>query len=135
VSKSENEILLLRAAVQRLHHCKAAHLKTVFVDERFEGKTVWQGEVEVFELTGHPKSEGCFAWFHYDTANGQQPDSVVALLNRWPVNSPHAAVRFSIAFDIPVVPLAEVMPIGVDLNPKESGKNFSSDRPGPRLGP
>jgi hypothetical protein len=116
VLKSENEILLLQAAVQRLHHCGAVHLKTVFVDERFEGKTIWKGEVGVFELSGHPKSEKCFAWFHYDTAHDGQPESVTALLNRWPVDSPQAAVRFAIAFDIPVWPLAEVMPLGVDID-------------------
>jgi hypothetical protein len=99
VAKNETEIFLLQAAIRQLHKCEAVHNKTVFVDEKFEGKTVWKGDVEVFELTGHPKAARCFAWFH-----GEKGKSVrtIALLERWPVDSPHTAVRFAIAFDFPL---------------------------------
>jgi hypothetical protein len=114
VSKSETESLLLQTAVQQLLKCEALHEKTVFVDEKFEGKTIWQGEITVFELRGHPKAEKCYAWFHYPAgAADGAPDSLVALLNRWPVDSPQAAVRFAIAFDVPKHGLSELMPLGI----------------------
>jgi hypothetical protein len=118
VSNQASEIhglLLLQAAVQQLHRCEADHIKTVFVDDKFEGQAMWQGEVEVFELRNHPKAKKCYAWFQYEKSDSARPVSVVALLNRWPVDSPHAAVRFAIAFDIPVHLLADLIPLGRDV--------------------
>lgn len=40
----------LKLAVEHLHKCSARHLETVPVHETFQGQTVWQGEVEVFEI-------------------------------------------------------------------------------------
>jgi hypothetical protein len=34
------------------------------VHETFQGQTVWAGEVEVFDLVGHPKAKRCYAWAH-----------------------------------------------------------------------
>jgi len=99
VLKSNTEIFLLQSAIRQLHKCESVHQKTVFVDERFQGIAIWQGDIEVFELIGHPKARRCFAWFHSDAAKGVRP---VALLERWPIISPQTAVRFAIAFDIPV---------------------------------
>jgi hypothetical protein len=101
VLKKEQDILLLQSAVQQLHRCEALHQKTVFVDEKFEGKTVWQGDIEVFDLKGHPKAVRCFAWLHQQAGQPMQP---VILLDRWPVSSPQAAIRFAIAFDLPKSP-------------------------------
>ena len=41
--------------LSQLHNCGATWVKTVPVHEVFQGKTVWQGDVEVFDLYGHPK--------------------------------------------------------------------------------
>jgi hypothetical protein len=30
--------------------------------EVFDGKTVWEGVVHVFDLEGHPKATGAYAW-------------------------------------------------------------------------
>lgn len=97
MSKKATDILLLQAAIQQLHKCGAIHHKTVFVDEKFEGKTIWSGEVEVFELIGHPKAANCFAWMHHEEGKGARP---IALLERWPINSPQTAVRTAIALDL-----------------------------------
>jgi hypothetical protein len=37
------------------------HRATVPVHEVFRGKTVWQGDVEVFDINGHPKAKRCYA--------------------------------------------------------------------------
>lgn len=93
------EILLLQAAIQQLHHCEAAHLRTVFVHEKYEGHTMWKGDVEVFGLKGHPQATACYAWLHRrEQGKGIRP---VAFLNKWPVSSPETAVRTAIALDIP----------------------------------
>jgi hypothetical protein len=62
------------------------------VIERFQGKTVWEGEVEVFALTGHPKASRGYAWA-YDNGNGSE---IVAVLELPPVISPKTAVQASI---------------------------------------
>ena len=36
------------------------------VHEVFNGQTVWHGDVEVFDLTGHPKAKRAYAWSHLD---------------------------------------------------------------------
>jgi hypothetical protein len=104
VSKSKNEIYLLQSTIRQLHRCEAVHEKTVFVDEKFQGSAIWKGDIEVFNLIGHPKAQRCFAWFHAESGKGVRP---VALLERWPIVSPQAAIRFAIAFDIPVHKLPE----------------------------
>jgi hypothetical protein len=47
----------LKAAILNVHGAQAEHVETVAVTETFQGKTVWQGEVEVFDIRGHPKSK------------------------------------------------------------------------------
>ena len=57
-------------------------VETVPVIERFQGKTVWEGEVEVFDLVGHPKATRGYGWA-YDKAKGSE----VAVLELPPVIS------------------------------------------------
>jgi hypothetical protein len=52
----------LREAVEVMHKCKAQHEKSVPVVEMFGDKTVWEGVVESFAITGHPKAKRCYAW-------------------------------------------------------------------------
>jgi hypothetical protein len=59
----------------------------------FQGKTVWDGIVEVFELVGHPNAPKAYAWAH--DANGQKKRHVT-VLHVAPVDSPQAAVRAAI---------------------------------------
>jgi hypothetical protein len=79
-------------AFRDLHGCGAVHAETVPVIERFQGKTVWEGDVEVFDLTGHPKAFKGYAWA-YDKAKGSE---IVAVLELPPVISPRTAVQASI---------------------------------------
>ena len=84
----------LRGAIIRLEpRDDAAHVSTVPVKEVFQGKTVWEGEVEVFRLTGHPKAERCYAWA-YQGDDGRTHYTVVLKLP--PVKSPQDAVRAAI---------------------------------------
>lgn len=59
----------LRKAIRDLHDVDSTWIETVPVHETFQGETVWQGEVEVFELVGHPKAKHAYAW-SYPTGEG-----------------------------------------------------------------
>jgi hypothetical protein len=88
----------LQVAIQELHKCGAVHRQTVFVHEKFRGQTVWTGEVEVFDLTGHPKAKRGYAWSHADGPNDQN-ERFVTVLEIPPVSSAETAVRVSIVAD------------------------------------
>jgi hypothetical protein len=84
------QINSLENAIRWLYKCEAAHLKTVFVDERFEGQIIWQGEVEVFQIDGLPRVSRCYV-IKMEGDDGEI--SPVFLLDQWPVTSPKTAVQ------------------------------------------
>ena len=88
----------LAVAVSQLHNCAAVWRETVPVHEVFQGQTVWQGEVEVFDLTNHPKAKRAYAWSHVHGAQDEQ-ERFVAVLEIPPVESAVTAVRASIMAD------------------------------------
>lgn len=84
-----NHIAALKEAIEKLHSVTAAHVKSVPVKEEFQGKTVWDGIVEVFGIVGHPKTDTAYAWMH-DTGAKTYP---VTVLHIDPALSPAKAVR------------------------------------------
>jgi hypothetical protein len=88
----------LQFVIRDLHGCGSKHVKTVPVHEVFRGQTVWQGEVEVFDLVGHPKAKRAYAWSHREGQN-DEGERFVAVLELPPVISPVTAVRASIMAD------------------------------------
>ena len=82
----------LRDVIHHLHGANANHLESVPVTERFQGQTVWDGVVEVFRLTGHPKTDKVYAWIH-DTGDPVNPKRHVTVLHIPPVVSPQTAVQ------------------------------------------
>ncbi len=85
----------LRDVIHKLHRAKAHHIQSVSVTETFQGQTVWDGVVEVFDLTGHPKANRIYAWAHL-TDDPKQPKRFVTVLHIPPVVSPQTAVRAAI---------------------------------------
>ncbi len=85
----------LKKAIKKLHGCEAEHASSVPVHETFQGKTVWDGVVEVFNLKGHPTATRCYAWSH---THGEKDDQrrYVAVLEIPPVKSVVTAVRAAI---------------------------------------
>lgn len=69
-------------------------MDSVPVKESFQGKTVWEGIVEVFDLSGHPKANRVYAWIH-ETDNPNRPKHTT-VLRVPPVVSPQTAVRAAI---------------------------------------
>jgi hypothetical protein len=87
-----SHITELREVIHKLHGAKAAHVESVPVTEKHKGSVVWDGVVEVFDLTGHPKANRIYAWAH-DTDDPQQPKRYVTVLHIPPVVSPQTAVQ------------------------------------------
>jgi hypothetical protein len=89
----------LQAAILNLHGCESTYLESVPVIEEFNGETIWQGEVEVFEIRGHPRAKRCYAWGHV-TGDNDQARRYVTVLELPPVTSPQTAVRAGIMQEI-----------------------------------
>jgi hypothetical protein len=83
----------LQDAIRHLHGCEATWLESVPISETFGGETVWNGEVQVFELHGHPDAERAYAWSH---ATDESRRRFVAVLGVGPVQDAVTAVRTSI---------------------------------------
>jgi len=85
----------LRDVIRKLHEADARHVESVPVKESFQGKTVWDGIVEVFELIGHQRASKVYAWTH-ETNDPEKPKRHVTVLHIHPVTSAAAAVRAAI---------------------------------------
>jgi len=83
----------LQDVVVKLHGAEAKHVRSVPVTEQHQGKTVWDGIVEVFDLIGHPKTHRVYAWAH-ETEPGNLRH--VTVLHIPPAVSPETAVRAAI---------------------------------------
>jgi hypothetical protein len=89
----------MRRAVEHLHGCKAVYVRTEPITEIFRGETVWEGDVEIFDLTGHPKSKRAYAWRHKD-GPADSLDRYVAVLEYPPIDSAQKAVQAAIVAEI-----------------------------------
>ena len=80
----------LKNAIRKLHGVDSTHRTSVPVKEVFQGQTIWDGIVEVFDLHGHPDANTAYAWSHEtDTEEIRH----VTVLHVPPAVSPETAVR------------------------------------------
>jgi hypothetical protein len=86
---------MLGAAIRLKHGCRQTHRKSVFVSEKLNNETVWEGFVEVFDLTGHPKARVCYAWQDF-TSNGVK---IFTVLENQLIDSPSRAIQAAIFVD------------------------------------
>lgn len=84
----------LSDAVAAMRNCRCSHVRTATVYEMMDGQTVWQGQVEVFKLSDHPKAKESFACGYKDDSGEMQ---YVAVLAVPPIMSPREAVQAAIA--------------------------------------
>src|SRR5215207_848458 len=82
----------IQTMFMKLHGCEATYVETVPVVEEFQSKTIWQGDVEVFELSGHPKAIRGYGWGHV-TGEHDQGRRYFTILELPPVDSPQTAVK------------------------------------------
>lgn len=81
-------ISAFQQAIKATHGADAQLVERVRVVEDFQGSRVWEGEVLVFELVGHPSASRCYAW--------EVDGEVTAVLGVGPVKSARDAVRAAI---------------------------------------
>jgi aminoglycoside phosphotransferase (APT) family kinase protein len=93
-----NDINELTEVIRKLHGVEAAHVETVPVKETFQGQTVWEGHVEVFDID-HPQTSRIYAWSH-DTDDPASPRRHVTVLHLPPAITPLRAVQASIVSDV-----------------------------------
>ncbi len=85
---NEIDVFAFQHAIRETHGSRSQLIERVSVVETFEGGTVWEGEVLVFDLLDYPTAQRCYAW----EVDGQ----VTAVLHTTVVDSPVKAVRASI---------------------------------------
>lgn len=85
----------LQDVIRKLHGVESSHVESVPVTELFQGQTVWDGTVEVFDLHGHPDTHRIYAWSH-ETDKTDKPKRSVTVLHIPPVVSPQTAVQAAI---------------------------------------
>jgi hypothetical protein len=88
----------IQAVFLKLHGCEADYVETVPVVEEFQGETVWQGDVEVFDIRGHPKATRGYGWGYTTTDEGGR--RYFTVLELPPVTSPQTAVQAAIMSEI-----------------------------------
>ena len=84
----------LQMVIHQLHETGSRHLESVRVLEQFQGQTVWEGDVEVFQLVNHPKAKRCYGWSYGD------PEQFITILELPPVDSPQSAVKVGVAYQV-----------------------------------
>jgi hypothetical protein len=87
-----NVIEDLKEVIRVLHGVESTHVTSVPIKETFNGKTIWEGVVEVFTLHEHPQANTAYAWSHA-TDDPSNPKRHVTVLHIPPAVSPLTAVR------------------------------------------
>ena len=83
----------LKHAVTVEHNCRADHSGARVIVERGPDGGVWRGKVEVFDLSGHPQADRCYAW----TEKVARKTVCTTILRIPPVKSAQTAVRAILA--------------------------------------
>lgn len=84
----------LKEAVERQHGRTANFVEAVPVKETFEGQTVWEGTVHVFDLDSNPNATHAYAWS--SPIEGSTKQRYFDVLHLGGIRSPQDAVRAAI---------------------------------------
>jgi hypothetical protein len=88
----------LQDVIQRVHGVESRHIESVSIQDIYQGKTLWEGFVEVFEVIGHMKTTKIYAWAH-GTSNPERRRHVTVLHIK-PITNALLAVRAAILHDL-----------------------------------
>ena len=80
----------MQIVIRVQHGCLSRHVATIPLTHQANGKIVWQGEVEIFDLQNHPIAKRCYAFAYRDSFNKKH---LTAVLEHSTVDSPRSAVR------------------------------------------
>ena len=87
-----NYIEHLQKAIKRTFGLESKHVETLAVVETFRGDVLFEGDVEVFDVTGHPDAKRCYAW----AENHETGSNSTVVLERPPIKNALDAVRAAI---------------------------------------
>jgi IS1 family transposase len=80
----------LEEAIRHLHGAEPSFVESVPVRVEPEGRLLWDGEVQVFDLAGHPSATRCYAWSYATEGERRQ---FVAVLHVPQVESPEQVLN------------------------------------------
>lgn len=83
----------LSEAIQAIHECRCSHFGTEHIREEHEGQLVWEGDVEIFQLEGHPDAKIAYGW-GWDDGNGGV--DYIGILKVAPIETAHDALKAAI---------------------------------------
>ena len=89
----------LQQVIFHLHKADSTWVESVPVREVFQGRVIWEGQVEVFTLRNHPKAKRAYGWSHPEGPNNKE-ERFVAVLEIPPVDSAETAVKIAIAAEV-----------------------------------
>ena len=90
----ESNINQLKQAVESQHGGTATLSGSVPIKETFQGKTVWEGTVHVFDLDGNAQSTRAYAWS--SPIEGSTKRRYFAVLHLGGIRGPEDAMRAAI---------------------------------------
>jgi hypothetical protein len=106
---AETDVAELKYAVEKTHGGIAVFVQSLPVIEKFQGKTVWQEIVHVFDFVEHSTAERAYAWFLRGEGNKER--QLFAMVHTDTVDSPRKAVRAAILAEYQVRGLASIFPL------------------------
>src|SRR5688572_5013299 len=75
--------------IKYFHDCDASHVESVAVTGVFSRQMAWDGVVEVFTLSGHPRATRAFAWNYHEDSKTK----TAVVLDLPPIKGPQSAVK------------------------------------------
>jgi hypothetical protein len=85
------DLPILIDAIRERHSCEATFAESVRVQlTPRDCGTTWNGEVHLFDVSGHPLALRCYAWSEVDESGGRVVHTVLVFP---PVNTASDAVR------------------------------------------
>jgi hypothetical protein len=84
----------LSKAITAMHECRCSHFGTEEIKEEHDGKILWEGDVEIFQIEGHADANVAYGWGWED---GDKEIQYIGILRVLPIESPADAVKAAIA--------------------------------------
>jgi hypothetical protein len=88
-------IARIKKALESKEKCHALHVTSLLVNEQLEGKVIWEGIVETFDLHDHPTAKVAYAWERWRDEEKAEPEYTI-VLGVPPINSAQDAVKAAI---------------------------------------
>ena len=83
----------IKNAVEKREGCRAKHIESLRVQEKWIDEVAWDGVVETFDLPNHPTTKRVYAWERWEPG-GEPRYTIVPSVPR--VNSARDAVQEAI---------------------------------------